>query len=144
MKGTAIITSGKLLCAGDDETAEYFDKLEPGVKYEIIIKKKNSKRTVTQNACMHKYFSLLADGLNALGLCANEVITVPIDFEPEIIKEYMFKPIMKALYPDLKSTTNLDTKQISIVYENLNRLTAEKFGVSVQWPSRFNFSNFDY
>jgi len=144
MKGTVIVTAGKLLGAGDDKTADYFAGLEPGQEYEIAIKKKNGKRTLTQNGSLHRYFNILSVELNKNGLDAGTVIKVPIEFDEKITKKYMFHPIMRALYPDIKSSKDLNTKQISIVYEHLNRLTAEKFGVSVQWPSRFNFNSFDY
>ena len=50
----------------------------------------------------------------------------------------MFKRVMKSLYPDKDSTTELTTVQVQDVYENLNRFTAERFGVGLQWPDRFN------
>lgn len=97
-----------------------------------------SQRTPTQNASLHVYARLLAEGLNDAGYDVQTVITVPVSFTDKTVKKYMIKPIMKALYPDYESTTELSTTEIQEVYENLNRLTGEKFGVSIPWPSNEN------
>jgi len=88
-----------------------------------------------QNKSLHVYARQLAEALNAGGYDVRTTIKVEVDFTEETVKEYMIKPIMKALYPDLTSTTELDPKQVQQVYENLNRLTSEKFAVGVDWPS---------
>jgi len=93
------------------------------------------QRTKTQNGCLHEYLANLAKSLNDGGYDVGTTIKVDVDFTPDTVKEYMFKPIMKALYPDKTSTTQLDTKEISIVYEHLNRLTSQKFGIGLLWPS---------
>ena len=94
-----------------------------------------TKRTLTQNASLHVYLEQLAWTLNEGGYDVRETITMPVDFTKETVKEYMFKPIMKALYPDKLSTKELSTVEIQEVYENLNRLTSEKFGIGIDWPS---------
>jgi len=99
---------------------------------------KDDKRTLTQNGCLHEFIADLSSELNGAGFDVKQVITVSVDFTPETVKKYMVHPIMKALFPDIESTADLSTKQISEVYENLNRLTAEKFGISCAWPSRLN------
>jgi len=115
------------------------------VEFEVNSEK---QRTPTQNRCLHEYMSDLANKLNDGGHFVGQTITVDVDFTQETVKEYMVKPIVKAMYPDkikvnkhgkeVVSTTQLSTKEISVVYENLNRLTSEKFGISCAWPSRFN------
>ena len=80
----------------------------------------------------------LAWTLNEGGFDVRETITVPVDFTPETVKEYFFKPVMRALFPGKTSTTELSTTEIQTVYENLNRLTSEKFGIGLQWPSHLN------
>jgi len=47
----------------------------------------------------------------------------------------MFKPVMKPLYPDKTSTKELSTTEIKAVYNNLDRLTSEKFGIHLGWPT---------
>ena len=96
------------------------------------------KRTLKQNACLHSYFQQLADEMNAAGYTADAVIKVPISFTAENVKEYMCKPVMRVLYPEIESTTELDTQQLQFLYENMNNLTGQKFGVSLDWPTRWN------
>jgi hypothetical protein len=96
------------------------------------------QRTITQNSALHKYCELLAEALNSAGYDVGTTITVPVDFTKDTVKEYMFKPIMTALHPDKASTTELNTKEVNEVYEQLNRLTAEKFGIGIDFPSWFN------
>ena len=79
---------------------------------------------------------MLADELNAAGLEMRKVLKpeVEIIWTTESVKEYLFRPIMLAMY-DIISTTDLDTKQVSKVYEVLNRHTANRFGISLPFPS---------
>jgi hypothetical protein len=73
--------------------------------------------------------------MNDAGHSVQTAFTAPVDITEENVKEHMFKVVMTALYPDVQSTTELDTKQVSEVYENLNRIIAERYGVSVPFPS---------
>jgi len=93
------------------------------------------KRTLSQNSALHLYLELLSTALNDGGFDVQTTITVPVSFTPQTVKEYMFKRIMSALYPDKVSTTELSTVEIQDVYEELNRITADKFGISMNWPS---------
>jgi len=95
-----------------------------------------NQRTITQNKAMHKYFELLATELNDAGLTMRKVLkpTVDIDWTPEAIKTYLWKPIQDALYQK-NSTTELDKKQVSLVFETLNRHLGTKLGVHVPFPT---------
>jgi len=94
-----------------------------------------TQRTGQQNKALHKYCQMVADEMNAAGYDAKQVISLPISLTPEIVKDCIFKAIMTALYPDKTSTTQLSTTEIQDVYENMNRATGQKFGVSMDWPS---------
>ena len=100
----------------------------------------NPPRTPLQNDCLHSYLEQLAGALNDAGYDFNDgkVITLPVAFTKENVKEHIFKKVMNALYPDKQSTTQLDTMQLQHVYENVNRITSERFGIGLDWPSRFN------
>ena len=52
----------------------------------------------------------------------------------------MFKRVMSAMYPEKESTTELSTTEIQAVYESMNAATAEKFGVSIDWPNEYDMS----
>ena len=94
-----------------------------------------TQRTTTQNAALHKYFELLAKELNDAGYDVGATIKVPVDFTKDTVKEYMAHPIIHALWPDKEHTSELDTIEINELYEQLNRLTSEKFGIGIQFPS---------
>ena len=93
------------------------------------------QRTSQQNRALHLYCQMVADELNAAGYDAQTVITLPISLTQDIVKDCIFRAIMRALYPDKESTTELSTTEMQDVYENMNAATAQKFGVSIPWPS---------
>ena len=57
----------------------------------------------------------------------------------ENIKEDVWKPIQKAMF-NKSSTTMMERLEVSEVYETVNRFTAERFGVSVPFPSEETMS----
>ncbi len=138
MKLTLKITEDFALIPTSDEGIDWLYKQTPGdtITVEVVVQKK--QRTITQNKSLHLYLSLLADKLNAGGYDVGTTINVPVSFTPDTVKTYMFKPVLTALYPDKKSTTELSTTEIQDVYENLNRMTSEKFGIGLDWPDRFS------
>lgn len=93
-------------------------------------------RTNQQNRALHKYCTMLAEALSDSGQDMRTVLKPDVDipWSMENVKECMFKPIIKAMF-DVDSTATLDTRQISQAYEVLNRHTAEKLGISIEWPS---------
>ena len=93
------------------------------------------KRTTLQNRSLHLYIRRLAEAMDEAGYDMRTVIQVPIHPTPENVKELMIKPIMNALYPEITSTTELSTAQVSEVYETVNRATAERLGIGVHFPS---------
>ena len=94
------------------------------------------KRTEQQNKALHKYFEMLASELNDAGLDMKVVLkpTVDIPWTKENIKEYIWKPVQKALLLK-ESTTELTTDEVTKVYETINRLIAEKHGIHIPFPT---------
>jgi ADP-heptose:LPS heptosyltransferase len=106
------------------------------------VKSARASRTALQNRAEHKYFYLLAKALNDAGL--DMVATMKklsknamIPWSPLAIKERLWKPVQKDTYSK-ESTTELDTDEVSVVYEALNRVTSDKLGVSVPFPDRYS------
>ena len=62
--------------------------------------------------------------------------SVEIPWSQDTVKEQLFKVVMNAMFPELKSTTELTSKQVSEVYETLNLHTSTKLGVSLAFPNR--------
>lgn len=102
------------------------------------------QRTIQQNKCLHKYFECLADELDGAGFSMQQVVSMPIQPTKENVKANIAHKFIKALFPYLKredgtfSTSDLSTKEIQVLYENMNYAMGEKFGVSLAWPDRFN------
>lgn len=95
----------------------------------------DKQRTVLQNRALHLYFKLVADTLNDAGLDMRAVLKpeVEIPWTKDTVKDFMWKPIQKIML-DKKSTTELSTKDIDIIYDTMNRHLA-KHGVTEAFPS---------
>ena len=90
------------------------------------------------------YFRLLADELNGAGWSMQKTLkeTVDIEWTPENIKKYLWKPIQEALL-EKDSTRELTTDEVSKVYDILHRHLSEKTGVGVAFPEDPNIHNYE-
>lgn len=102
------------------------------------------QRTNCQNRSLHLFFELLAEELNNAGLDMRATLkpSVSIDWTPETIKDYLWRPIQK-LQLQKESTTELSTKEVSEVYETLNRHLGDRFGLHVPFPDRLSTEEFE-
>jgi len=97
----------------------------------------NAKRTSKQNASLHKFFTIISNQLNEMGLeyhyfgLKGQELTMM--HTPIIVKEFIWKPIQKALF-DIDTTTKLDTFQMNQVIDVLTKFFAER-GVNIEFPS---------
>lgn len=96
-----------------------------------------TQRTSQQNKALHKYFTLLADELNAAGYDMRRTLKpgVDIPWTPELVKQYLWKGIQEAMLGS-DSTRELTTKEIDKVYDVLNKHLGETTGVHVAFPSK--------
>jgi len=96
----------------------------------------DKQRTLQQNKALHKYFEMLAQELTDAGLDMRRTLKPEVDipWSGETIKEYIWRPIMTAQLGK-ESTTELTTSEIDRVFNTITRHLAEKFGVSVEFPS---------
>ena len=95
-------------------------------------------RTLPQNNALYKYFQLLSDALNSAGLEISMQYlgkNIDVPWTPSAVKERLWLPVMEAS-TGKTSTAKLDIKEVSEIYEVLNRHMAEKFGVLVMFPNR--------
>lgn len=95
------------------------------------------QRTIQQNKALHLYCTMLSDALNDAGLDMKATLKPEIDipWTPANVKDNIWKPVQEAMIKK-RSTKDMDTVDPSKIYETINRHMAEKFGVSVRWPSR--------
>ena len=96
--------------------------------------------TAKQRRAMYKYFELLADALNAAGYdMASTMKKLSkkkiIPWSPTAVKEKLWDVVQADTYQK-NSTTELETVEVGVIYEALNRVTSEKLGVSVPFPDK--------
>ncbi len=79
---------------------------------------------------------MLAEELNEAGLDMKAVLkpTVDIPWNTINAKEHLWKPIQEALLHKDK-TSNLNTDEVTKVYEVINRHMGQKFGIHVPFPT---------
>ena len=94
------------------------------------------QRTDKQNKALHVYCELLAEELNKAGLDMRTVLKPEVDipWTKISVKNFLWRPIQKIMM-DKESTTELNTCNPSDIHRVLDRYIAEKFGISVPWPS---------
>ena len=115
-----------------DEAKALIDYINEHCHEGITFKLVRKQRTSRQNAGMHAYCDEVARRMAAAGLDMKTVIKdgVPITPTKEIVKEYMWRSIQRALF-NVESTEDLETDQVNKVYEVMSHLLAEKYGISV-------------
>ena len=91
-------------------------------------------RTIQQNKALHLYFTHLAQELNDAGYDMKKVIKVDIPWNPYNIKEFLWRPIQRAMFGKI-STTKLTTQDINKIYDTLNRTISQRTGVHIPFPS---------
>ena len=96
-----------------------------------------SARTIIQNNAMHKYFAMLSDNLNIVGLDVMQTMRADaeIPWTPELVKSLIWAVIQRAMF-DTDSTTKLSTGDVGRIYDTIHRHMIEKHNVSVQFPDR--------
>lgn len=109
---------------------QYIEKLEKE-------QGKKGTRSLAQNNALWLYLSMLSQELNDAGLDMKQVVKVDIEWNKDNAMEYLWRPIQKSLFQET-STRKLNKSQVSEVYEHLNRLTAQKWGISIPFPSDDN------
>lgn len=92
-------------------------------------------RTNKQNNAMQKYCELLAEAFNDAGMDMRAVLREDVDIPwgKDTVREHIWRPIMQAK-TQKKSTTLLTREEVTQIYEIINRHTASKFGISVEFP----------
>ena len=98
--------------------------------------KKQDLRTYQQNKSLWLYYSKVAKRLNDAGLEIKQVIKADVPWTKDTVHDVMWRPIQKALLGK-ESTTSLKKNEIDTVYEVMNRLLGEKFGIHVDFPSEY-------
>ena len=95
------------------------------------------KRTIQQNKSLHLWFSLTAKALNNAGLDMRKTLKQDVDipWSKDTVKEYLWRPIQKLVLNKKSTTKLLKVEDIDKVYDVVNRLFGEKFGLHIPFPS---------
>ena len=93
-----------------------------------------AKRTLNQNSALHLYFDLLASTLNAQNLTIDVVIKADTEWNKVRVKELLWRKLQKSI-TGKESSTKLTTKELTEVYDVLNKALGEKLGIHVEFPS---------
>lgn len=92
------------------------------------------KRTDEQNKAMHLYFRWLAEALQEKHYDFRD-FTIEIPANKYMVKELMWKHMAKEMYGK-DSTADLNTDEVSPIYDVLNRALIEKLDVHVRFPNK--------
>ena len=105
---------------------------------DVVVKKTTYTRTDAQNNALHKYFEMVSTALTEKGLTFDYNMgkkVVKLEWTPTLVKEAMWKPIMKAL-TSKTSTTQMDkVEDINKIYDHINRFLSETYFIYVPFPS---------
>lgn len=97
-----------------------------------------TQRTGQQNRGLHKGCDLIAETLNAAGLDMRVVLKpeISIPWTTESVKEYIFRPVMRAMTTK-SSTTELEkVGEIEAIWETVMRFLMEKHHIEyIPFPS---------
>lgn len=114
----------------------YSDKLLAN-NSKVDLKQVRVTRSALQNRSLHKYFTIISDELNELGMCFNyfgvKGQALEMRYTPHIVKEFFWRPIQIALF-DIESTTKINTKQINGVIDVVTKFFGDR-GVVLHFPS---------
>ena len=96
------------------------------------------RRTLTQNACIHKWCAMLAERFNAAGYerhITSKVLSKPVElpWTMDSVKEEVWHTVQLAM-TQKESSRDLSTKEVSAICEVIHRHLASNFGLEVEWP----------
>lgn len=106
-------------------------------KHKISYKIDEGYRTSQQNKAIHVYCSMIASKCKSAGIDfikMLEALEAEIPATGDKVKEDIWRPIQIAAIGK-KSTTKLKPKEVTDVYEIVNRFTCDKLGFGIRFPS---------
>ena len=106
-------------------------------KYLKVSISAGKTRSLTQNQALHKYFTMLADELNAGGFDMRRTLKQDVDmpWTTDSVKHHLWRPLQEVITKQV-STAKVDSKDYSKIYDVLSRHLSQKLGIFISWPSR--------
>lgn len=104
----------------------------------VEMKEKKGSRTLRQNKAIHLYCEMIAEMLNEIGWTFRfeglKNTEMELKYTMILVKETIWRPIQIALFGK-ESTTELSTKEVSEVSEQIEHFFAVKQGIDLPFPS---------
>lgn len=104
----------------------------------VELKEVKRNRTTQQNSALHKFFVLISEQLNELGMeyryFGLKGQEISLKYTPELVKMFFWKPIQVALF-NYESTTKLNTKEMNEIIDIIIKFFGDK-GVLIEFPNR--------
>lgn len=97
--------------------------------------------TEQQQKALFLWFEQMAEGLNNTDASLQKVCTLPIELTKDNFRKNIWDAVQVSLYPDTvtdkgrPTTKKLSTTQLQDVYEQVNKIIGERWGVSAPFPS---------
>ena len=105
---------------------------------QVELTVKQNSRTTQQNKALHKFFLIICERLNEMGMEFNYIglkgLNLSTRYTPIIVKEFFWRPIQITMF-DIESTKKIDTHQLNEVAEVIIKFFAEK-GVVIDFPRK--------
>ena len=141
---------GEYLIKSKSDLSQFFKDVEDALDskgsvlagiFDSVEEKQKRQRTISQNASLHKYCSVMAGKMNDAGITQRQLVgSFKEGFELPVtdgmIKD-IFREVGNALYKK-KSTKDLTTVEIQKVYEITDMRFGEITGCREEWPSMDN------
>ena len=108
-----------------------------GREYIVDVKQVRSKRTKKQNNSIHLYCTMLAEIFNNSGLDQKVILGQEafIPWDTKSVKEKIWHSFQKSLF-EKESTSDLETHEVSQVYDYMANYLSEAFDVQLDFPEK--------
>ena len=108
-----------------------------GREYIVEVKQVRSKRTKKQNNSIHLYCTMLAEIFNNSGLDQKVILGQEafIPWDTKSVKEKIWHSFQKSLF-EKESTSDLETHEVSQVYDYMAKYLSEAFDVQLDFPEK--------
>lgn len=139
MKLNITIRPDNIIIPYATEDIEKVDGLNKKAIYVVELGKVD-ERSLKQNNALHRYFSLVARELNKNGFEIQSNLNMELNWNTTRVKELIWKEFQKVVLGK-ESTRLLTKKELTQIYDYVNRYTSEQFGISIEFPNREQLEN---
>jgi len=129
---------GDTLHPADQDAKDWLLSSQEGDRLTLEAVSREEVRTTQQGKAIEVYCRLLADALNAAGYDMKafpwrQGLDVP--WTQSAIKERFWKPTQDAMLGK-KSSTQLQPKEVNVIYEAVDAAISDRTGVHVEFPNK--------